>query len=315
MHPALAARVHASVLGRRATGETGSPRGRAAVRFVLAIVIATVGAWIFNSVRTDNECVERERTLLLGIVHGHNARLNEHDRAAFTRDTTLVASLAGAYEGDLIASELTLPLGLTATLARPTVYVHAPIESLGTTTNVESAAFESLKDSLLLCLVDPPSARTEKAVLAKVRIAYGDGVALEHGTANVTRLADASSPLRVLSNAWEARVRAADSAALGKLHADLDRAPIESGIHALKAELLIVAIDEHAEVKGPAELDGERPHLVRLVIVDLLTGKVLLRMRKAVAPSDWSEGARIDHARGLDECAFAFDARAAVTVK
>lgn len=312
MSPALAARIEASVRGRRPTREdSSSNRARAIIRFVVAVFIVSVGAWLFVTVRKENARVEGERNLLLDIAHGHAALLSEHDRGAFASDAALLGGLAGTYEGDLVARELTEPGAFAATLARPAVYVHGPVESFGTAAQTTDAAIESVKDSLLLCLVDPPATRGEKDVLVRVRAAYGDGGALERATSNFVRLSDGAAALTVLSPSWEAKVRAADSNALGRIHADLDRTPMETGVRALKANLLVAAMDERAPVNGPAELDGERAHQVRLVVVDLTTNAVLLRMRRAVTPADWSEKARTDFARGLDECAFAFDVRKA----
>ena len=313
MDPALAARVEASVRGRRATpGDASSAAHvRALIRLVLVVLVASLGAWIFVTQRRESARVEGERTLLIDIAHGHNALLTESDRGAFGRDATWLASLSGAYEGDLVASELAAPGVLDATLARPAVYVHGPVDSFGTPQAVEETAIESVKDSFLLCLVDPPSTRAEKAVLDKVRVAYGVDGALEQATPGVVRLADASAALRVLSPAWEAKVRAADSSGLGKLYAELERTPIENGKRALEAGLLIAVMDEHAQATGPSELDGERAHLVRVAIVDLAVAKTLVRLRRRVDPADWSERSRTTYARGLDECGLAFDVRGA----
>jgi hypothetical protein len=127
----------------------------------------------------------------------------------------------------------------------------------------------------------------------------------------VARLADAQAGLRVLSPEWEARVRAADDdVALGKLRTELERAPLEKAKQALKAEYLVVVMDETGTGSGPSELDGERPHDVRVAIVDLGAGRVLLRTRKHVDPSAWSVKGRTQWAIGLDECALAIDVRA-----
>ena len=313
MHPALAARVDASVRGRRGSpGDAGAAANvRALIRLVVVVVVASLGAWIFVTQRRESARIDRERTLLVDIVHGHQALLTERDRGAFARDAAWLGSLSGNYEGDLVATELAAPGVLDATLARPAVYVHGPVGSFATPALVEEIALESVKDTLLLCLLDPPAARSEKAVLEKVRLAYGAGDSIDSFTPNVTRLADARATLRLLSPEWEAKVRAADSSSLGKLQAELDRTPIESGKRALKAGILIAAFDEHAPVTGPAELDGERAHLGRVAIVDLAFDKVLLRVRRRVDPGDWSERSRTTYARGLDECGLAFDVRSA----
>lgn len=313
MHPALAARIEASVRGKRATpGDASSAATvRALIRLVVVVAVASLGAWIFVTQRRESARIEGERTLLVDIVHGHDALLTDSDRGAFARDATWLGSLSGTYEGDLVASELAAPGVLDATLARPAVYVHGPVDSFATPQAVDEVAIESVKDSFLLCLLDPPATRTEKVVLDKVRVAYGVDGALEQATPDVMRLADAKAALRVLSPEWEAKVKAADSYGLGKLHAELERTPIESGKRALKAGLLIAVMDERATATGPSELDGERAHLVRVAIVDVAVAKTLVRLRRRVDPADWSEKSRTTFARGLDECALAFDVRSA----
>ena len=314
MAPELAARVEASVRGRKTKpGDTSSAAHvRALFRFALVATIVAAGTWLVVSQRQESARVARERTSLLDTVHGHNALLTEDEKGAVARDESWLMSFAAKYDGELVANELRAPGGLAATLARPAVYVHGPIDAFHTPDSVRQVAVDSVKDTFLLCLVDPPATRAEKAVLAKVRLAYDGGAPLEQRTPDVLRLADAQALLRVLSPAWEARVRAADASQLTKLRGELDRVPIEKGKQALKAGLLIVAMDEPAPVTSPAELDGERAHEVRVAIVEASSSKVLLRLRKHVDPGDWSAKARPDYARGLDECGLAVDVREAV---
>jgi hypothetical protein len=66
-------------------------------------------------------------------------------------------------------------------------------------------------------------------------------------------------------------------------------------------------VDEAGDGQGPTEIDGERPHAVRLEIVDLGLAKVLLRARKRVDPAWISVERRPEYAKKLDSCAFAFD--------
>ena len=311
MSPALAERVLASVRGRRSKAGDASSAAhvRALVRFAVVALIAAAGAWLVVSQRQESARVERERTSLLDIVHGHNALLSAEERGAVARDDAWLLGFAAKYDGDLVAPELGSQAALAAVLSRPAVYVHGPIDAFRSQSAVEQVAVDSVKDAFLLCLVDPPSARAEKPILAKVRLAYDGGPASEQRTPDVLRLGDAQDVFRVLSPAWEARVRGADASHLGKLRAELDRTPIEKGKLAFKAGLLIVAMDEPAPVTSPAELDGERAHEVRVAIVDVTASKVLLRMRRHVDPGDWSPKARPDYARGLDECALAVDVR------
>jgi hypothetical protein len=144
--------------------------------------------------------------------------------------------------------------------------------------------------------------------LARVRVAYSIAAALEQKTQNVRRFRDERETLRVLSPPFAASVSNADEHQLSVLRTELERAHVDRGIEALRASLLVAVMDE-AGKGGTAELDGERPHDVRVAIVDLVQSKVLLRMRLPVDPSGWSATTRTEYASGIDGCALAFDVR------
>ena len=186
------------------------------------------------------------------------------------------------------------------------MYVRGPVESFSKAASIEKAAAASLDDAFSRCFVEPPRSRSEKDVLPKVRAIYTGPAA-----GKVERLADAYSARRVLSPAWQARVRAAQTEKeLAALRSELEHTPFERAKSVWRAELLLVVMDEAGDPNAPTELDGERPHEVRVALLDTKTGTPLLRMRKRVDPSAWSVGARPDYAAGLDACALAFDARA-----
>jgi hypothetical protein len=195
-------------------------------------------------------------------------------------------------------------------LARPAVYVRGPLSALASTQRIADAASSSMKDPLLVCLLDPPAARTEKALLAKVREVYGTALATTPQAPNVSRFAAAEAGLPFLLPPWAGRVRAAqDPEEIEKLDHELSRAPVEEAKRAVKADVLVAAMDEPGDGSGPTELDGERAHFVRVGIVDLAADKVLLRVRKHVEPSWISEAKRPQYAAGLDGCGLAMDVR------
>jgi len=100
---------------------------------------------------------------------------------------------------------------------------------------------------------------------------------------------------------------APDAAELARLRKELQRAPVDRAKQAVGAQMLLAAFDEPGERGGPTELDGERPHAVRIVLVDLAAEKVLLRIKKRVDPAWISVERRPTYASGLDGCALAFD--------
>jgi hypothetical protein len=315
MHPALAARIEASVSGRK--GGDGDARRRpllvAIARLALVMMVAAVVLSVIALRRRDRRELEAMRAALLDKVRAGGASLTADDLRAVERAESWIERAAGAYEGDLVADELRRPGAFAATLARPAVYVRGPIGALASAARISEALSASFKDPFVACLVDPPAARTEKTLLPRVRAAYARG-ADEH-TANVRRLRDAEVGLPFLQPPWAERVRAAPGPEdLERLQADFERAPLEAARRAAKADLLLVAIDEPGDPAVPAELDGERPHQVRVELVDLASAKVLLRLRKGVDPGWISAAKRSELASGLDGCALAMDVRAAAAL-
>ena len=198
-------------------------------------------------------------------------------------------------------------------LGRPAVYVRGPMDALQHHDTLVEAARTSAKDAFLLCLREPPPARTEGVLLEKVRVAYASGHEVEARTADVRRLNDAFVGLPYLSPAFAERVHKAERLDdLTKLRQELRRAPLERTRHALGAEVLLVVIDEPGDGSTPTELDGETKHAIRIGVVDLTRERILLRARRTVDPGVWSAKHRPVHARGLDGCALAFDLHASV---
>ena len=100
-----------------------------------------------------------------------------------------------------------------------------------------------------------------------------------------------------------------DLTELGKMKTDFDRAPIDQAVAASKAEVLILAADEPGD--GIVELDGERPHFVRVGVVNLVTGEIVLKVRRRVDPGWISNAHRSSYAAGIDGCGLAYDVREA----
>jgi len=314
MSPELAARVQASVEGRRAApGARLAPRAISLFRIGAFAVILGAIAWLTISVRRSHRDLEGQRGALLERVRHESAGLAPEDHTAIERLLPWLALLSGSYQGDLVVEELK-PSGAFATsIARPTVYVRGPLASFGGGSRVNESAAGSFKDAFVLCLNSPPSERTEKLLRKKARAAYtsrGDGM---NPTRHVQRLFDAIVGLPYLGTEWEKRVSDADSREqLDKLSRDLERAPLDSARQVAKAQLLLFVMDEPSDSKGPSELDGERPHAARVGLVDLVKRKVLLRLRRRVDPSWVSAATRAEYANGIDSCALALDVHTAV---
>jgi hypothetical protein len=169
--------------------------------------------------------------------------------------------------------------------------------------------YESSKDALLGCLFDPPASRTEKVVLEKARAS----TLVEDATPHVMRLADAHFGLPYLSPSFLDEISSArDATEIEKLAARFKKAPLVRAKQALKAEVLIVAMDDTASGTGPTELDGARAHDVVFAIADIRAASVLVRLKRHVDPSWISLEARLRYASKLDSCKLAMDLRDAM---
>jgi hypothetical protein len=310
MDPALIARIERSV-GVRAKRERGKRAGArlrlSLIRLGVAVAVTALASTALLARRRYQQEVSRVRAALLDEVRAQDAALTPEERSFMSRVEPWLVALATSYEGDTVGDELRREGALEATFARPSVYVRGPVAAFGTSAAIADTAAASTRDSFLLCLLDPPASRQEKAVLSKVRIAYGGGAKVGH---QARRLHEAAGALAQLRLPWEERVRSAPELRdLDRVKGELDKVPVAEAKRAAQAELLIAAMDEPDE-PGPADLDGERPHHVRVAVIDLRANRPLLRTRKRVDPSWLAAATRSQYASAVDGCALAFDVRA-----
>jgi hypothetical protein len=281
-------------------------------RVAVAVVVVVVACSAVLARQRDRSELERVRGSLLAVAVAARAPLTAEDMGGVVRMESLLLQAAGVYEGDVVADELRHPGALAAALARPAVYVRAAQDQARTPMGITTAAAASMKDPFLVCLLEPPTARTEKALSATVHDVYSGGA--EPHSRNVRRLREAEEGLPFLTALWEENIHLArTSGELDALRAQFDRAPIEAAKRAVRADYFLYAIDEDGDRGGATELDGERPHAVRVGLVELKTARVVLRMRKRVDPSWVSTGRRALYASGFDGCALAYDVRESIT--
>jgi hypothetical protein len=310
MNPELAARVRASIKGGRSAGSSVERRYVVLFRVVAVLgIVTTLTSLLFFRHRED-ERLEGMRHQLLETVRLQRAALGPGDRQTVERAAWLVTRATGPYEGDLVSPVLRDRAAFDAMLARPMLYVHGPIEALRTESDLLRAATLSFKDAFVLCLLDRPEKATENGYVSRVRLSYAGGVALQEKTPNVHRLHDAEVGLAFLEPGWTRHVEAlSDSKELERLVYDFERAPLAEAKLGAKARLLLYAVDEAGVPDSPIELDGERPHDVRVGLIDMDRQAPLVRLRRRVDPSFISTKNRINFARGLDACALAVDVR------
>lgn len=313
MSPEFRARLEASVRGKRiAPGARLAPRSRSWLRLAaIGVSVAAVLA-LFAFFRKERAELEAARGELLERARREAAPLTSDDQRTPERVKTWLERLSGPYPGDSIAKELRGTAELTSALSRSILYVRGPLGSFRSASGIAESAGSSLKDALVTCLLDPPASRSEKALLARARTAYGRGERADP-TAHVALVRDALAGLPFLGAEFLSRVQAAEHVReLSRLERDFTRAPLSEARRAAKSELLLFAMDEPATRPGPVELDGERAHDVRVGLVDLRAERLLLQLRFPVDPSFISVNARVEYAGPIDSCALALDVRTAV---
>lgn len=313
MSPELRARVEASVRGRRvAPGARLRARSISALRLLAFLSISGAIAVFAVAKQRSDERFELARASLLSRVRREAAALSARDRAIIARVTPWLERAAGSDFRDSFAPELAESGALAVVLARPTVYLRAPLAGVAGPASLAEAAAQSYRDAFVLCLFDPPATRSEKSLLSRARSAHAGG-ARARAASEVARLADAMAGLPFLSREWESSLLAAGNArALDVLERRFERAPIAEAKRAAKAELLLFALDEAGDANAPIELDGERPHYIRAGLVDLEHGRSLFTLRRHVDPGWLSPAARAEYASGVDGCSLALEVHALV---
>lgn len=314
MSPALAERVQASVTGRLSTQRARlAPRTRSLLRIGLFGVLLVLVAWLALSFRHFRHDTEARRGALLARLANDTSGVQGADLQIPKQISTWLVKASDAYAGDLISPGLRVPGAFDSVLSRPAVYVRGPIADFKSRATIADSAEGSFVDTLVLCLVSPPKERTQKALRAKARTALFSDSADMKRTRHVSRLFDMLAGAPFFEPAWANQVRSSRSREeLVEWNQHLNRAPMAAARRAFKARLLLVAMDEPGDPAAPAELDGERPHQVRVGVVDLASNKELLRLRRKVDPSWLSTSTRAEFARGVDDCSLALDVRKAV---
>lgn len=316
MSPELARRVQASVSGRKRPGghKSRSPSAVALIRLVtLALVGGAIVGWISLRQRAQDE-LARLREDVLATVSKASHKLSVEDRRALPRIERALSRAAGVYEGDWVEPALASGTALAALLEKPLVYVRGAVDGFGTPEAIAESARASQKDAFLLCLLDPPPARTEKALLERVSIAYSSRHRVDERTPSGYALYEVEAGAPFFAPEFGERVSVLkDRRRLEELQRSVARAPLARASEAAKARTLVYVLDEPGDRSKPMELDGERARHVRVGVVDLASDKVLLRLRKYVDPAWISLTRRSQYASGLGACALSVDVRAHVS--
>jgi len=309
MEPELAARIEASVTGKPAGTSILSPKVVSFLRFAGIVGFIGIVVWLFVVRRRAAEALEADRHALLAQVRVFSERLTETDKRIVPRAEAWVAERAGAYEGDFVDESLRGE-GMKATLANPILYLRGPLEGFKTSQGITDMAQTSFRDSFVLCLFDPPAKATEKTLREAARAVLSDNDR-SRVTVHVMRFHTARVGLPFVVSQWDARMRAAtDAREFAEMRSLLKRVSLDDSVKAMKARLLLVAMDEPKDGTGPSEIDGANRHHVRVMLQDFESDKLLLRQRILVDPAWIPTNRRSDHANGMNSCELGMAVRA-----
>ena len=300
MNPALAARIEASVRGKPyKPGATKRlpPRLVSLARAALVLVVGLAVYTVVSGRRHDRARARTNAYALLDAVGAQSAWLSPEDKGAVTRAESWLMRSAGEYEGDLVTDELRAPGALAAVLARPAIYVRGPLGVVQ-----EPRADRGRRGELGEGRAPPLPDRAAGVARREGHVRQGaPGLRAaarpsRSARANVRRLHEAHrrpalAPAAVVgARAVRAGRRRADAP-----EARARRAPVARAKQAARAEApRRRRSTSRATAGGPTELDGERAHAVRIVLVDLASEKILLRTKKLVDPTWISLAEEVD---------------------
>lgn len=313
MNPALRARIEKAVRGNEPSCSRVTHRGLALLRFFAVGGAIAAVAWAVVSDRRATAELEAAREQLLQKVSVHSEELKDSHRRILLTVQRHLFRASGKYAGDHIVPEVS-EVGFDSILKRPSVYIRAELGAFDSLEGTKSAVSRSEADAFLACLLNPlPSSASEKEIL---KVIYHPERVQRSGGGTVLRLQDAVATLELLSPAWLAGIQRAGSwSKITELSQIFERAPIEAGVRAAKAELLVYALDEDKEPSTDTSFDGGATHSMRVGLIDLNSGKELLRARRRVDLGSVSEANRLNFGGGITSCRVALELHAHIATR
>lgn len=311
MDPALRARIQTSLRAR-------SRHARLAPTAIAVLRVAAIGAivvcvlWFVAQRQADRDALAAAKADVKAMLARHREKLPERGAKLVEVAQAHLLEAAGAYAGDFVAEDLDSVAALDELLKQPLVYVRGDLSTFESGQALGANIARSSPDSLVYCLLRPPEAKDEKALLKPVyaSLAKPPPPVLE----GVARLYSAVAGLPVLEPAWTERIDAAEDRFTFRTVERLARAaPLDEALHAASAKTLLFVMDEPKHGDGPSELDGSNRHYVRVQLVDLESNSTQLRLRLLADPEWISDSKRVRYARPLLGCRVAFDLREAVS--
>jgi hypothetical protein len=300
MPPALRRRIQESVCRdlRQRTLFPNRGRGRVYVRIALAGAVVALSVFLVLTYRQSRREVEEKRQAILAEYRALEASVSENARALSWRKLPEV----------IIKRDLSVGYGwgnykLDDLFQRTFVYIRADAHELGNPANALDAARESSVDALATCLVTPPANLKESTLLRAIGQAPPAGRVLSFG--------DLLHAMEFFESSFEKEVRTATQMQeLERLARRLQREDLRRGLIALRAPLLVVAIDYPKQSGVVSDFDGEAPHEIVLRVFDLWERSALVwQERRHVDPAWISAKSRLAYSRPLDSCRLAYELR------
>lgn len=314
-NPALAARVAASVSGRRMGHKSAkSQRSRTFwLRLGGLVAVSGIALAVVSELRTRARELADAKHALLGARSELQQTLTANAKSIGERLSDVIEREASVDHGAVRHESLDTLTAWDALLARPIVYARVNVDAINPPDRFDAALAESRKDAFVFCLKQPPVDRTEKELLKRVNDAFGRGS--EEFTGNVHRAHDALLSLRLLDPSIDRQIERAEELPLVvHLQHLFDEARLDERLPAVFGEVLIAVLDGPKVANTPVELDGASVHRARLVVVDISreNAQVLLRTHFDLDPGWVSERRRHQYAQSLEGCRMAYDVRTAL---
>jgi hypothetical protein len=314
MPHALATRVQSSVGGlRRGHGaRVYAPTRTAIVRIsVVALVLLAFGA-VWQERRDRAQQLASAKHALLQTRAELRATLTPNAYTLAERARLILRRESNDFAGSLRDEALSTGKDWDALLLRRIIYARLPTDSVNQPDKLESLLSESQPDAFVLCLKEPAVDSTEKALMKRINVVFGDSGATKEQLVNIHSAFDAIVTLQLFEPSFDAQVEQAEEL---KPVLDLqhmwNKAHVDERLPAVFAEVLIALLDEPKVENTPVELDGASVHNVRVIVADLSRDKekMLFRARYAMDPSWVSERRRHQYAQALGSCRVASEVR------
>lgn len=315
LNPALAARVAASVRGRRTPHKSPQSRKNRTfwIRLSVLAAVAGIAVCVINELNTRAEQLADAKHHLLSARAELQQTLTANAKTIGERLSNVIEREGSVDHGALRHESLGSLAAWDALLARPIVYARVNVETINPPERFDAALAESRKDAFVFCLKQPPAERTEKELMKRVNDAFGRSG--EEYTSNIHRAHDALISLRLLDASIDRQIeRAEELPPVVHLQHLFDEARLDERLPAVFGEVLIALLDEPKQANTPVELDGASVHRARLVVVDIgrQNAQVLLRTHFDLNPSWVSERRRHQYSQSLEGCRMAYDVRTAL---